>query len=199
LEDIKNYVPKMTEGVPQKEFYAKMMAGHYVPKDEGKEDMIQHIKTPERPHFIFSGKMWEIEEEFTFSPGDEYRTKITFEHIIKTPAFDEDFDICPDDKGIRLPNGECWTIIETVIVKIDDEFSDPIITMFKKNTGTMVGKDDGHSKNIPAMDTLSLPLYDIEKLVRVASNLDTRNRQKMVRFSPKFTEILKVINEETAK
>lgn len=154
--------------------------------------MMKKIKTPDRPYFLFAGKMWEIENEFKSISGDRHRSVITFEHITRTAMFDDDHKF---NGKMVVPNGEAWTIIETVIVTIDDEFADPEITLIQKNTGTMVDiKPQGRSRAIPAIEEFSLPLYHIEKLVREAIKIDTKNRTLRPALSPKFHKLLEDMN-----
>ena len=130
--------------------------------------MIRKIPTPDRPHFIFSGKMWEIEQKCKEIAGGRYRTFVTFEHINKTCVIDDEIGF---QESAKLPEGSAWTIIETVTVEIDDEFSEPVITMFKRNIGTIVNKRD-----MKEIETFSLPLYHIQKLVDEAKKMDMKNR-----------------------
>ncbi len=188
LEDIRNYKPRMTKGEDRKTFYARMMGaiitddkGNVIDDEgniidnKGKEDMIQTIPTPTRPHFIFSGKMWEIDNEFKLISGERLKTVITFEHIIKTGVIDDDLSF----KGsMELPAGSAWTITEKVSVEIDSEFSDPIVTMWKENAGTMVDKKE----NMKEIEPFSLPMYHIKKLVREAVKLDAQNRPKLATY-----------------
>lgn len=134
--------------------------------------MIQTIPTPERPHFIFDGKMWEIENKYNHLSGDRFRTTVTFEHIHKTAMIDEDLGF---NGSMGLPAGSALTITETVQISIDDEFDEPEITMYIKNTGSVVGKDR-KNRIITDIEPLSLPLFVIQKLARESVKMDCKNR-----------------------
>lgn len=137
--------------------------------------MIQTIKKPDRPYFIFDRKMWEIENELDSIHADEdYRTVVTFEHTYKTSIIDPDvgFDLKKLSEA-----GPAWIIAEIVEVSISGEYAGPIVTMWQKNTGTMVGKErEGSGRTIQEIDTISLPLFVIEKLVKEAVKIDVKNR-----------------------
>ena len=101
--------------------------------------------------------------------------------------------------GDTLPAGSIWTIIEMVSVEIFDEFDDPIVTMWKKNTGSMVGLNPRTGDELKEIEFFSLPFFIIQKLVREAEKLDAINRAKLVRFSPEFKKILKEMHEKTTR
>jgi len=175
LEDIRNYKPKMTEGMSQKEFYARM--GTNCLQDKGKEDMIQTIPAPTRPHFIFDRKMWEIENEYKAISEKSSCSKIIFENILKTTMIDPDIGFNEEHNAL--------TMTEVVRVMIRSQFDEPEITMFIKNTGTMVGKERDNGK-IKEIAPLSLPLFVIEKLVKVAVIIDKENRDAQDEFKDKL-------------
>jgi len=167
LEDIKNYVPEMTEGLEANDFMYRMQAGA-ASDDKGTKDMLQTIETPTRPHFLFDRKMWEIENEYKIISEEISYSKIIFESIFKTPIIDPDI-------GFNKPHN-ALTITQIVEVMIRGQFSEPEVTMFIKNTGTMVGKEPDNDK-LKEIEPLTVPLFVIEKLVKEAVKLDAKNRE----------------------
>jgi hypothetical protein len=130
--------------------------------------MIRTVETPKRPHFIFDGKMWEIENKFTSVSGERQRTKVKFEHICETMMIDQ-------DKGFNSgePVGSHWSYVETVTVQFDDDYDDPEITLYILNRGTIVSQG---KKN--KIENLTLPFFVVQKLVKEASKIDAKNRDK---------------------
>jgi len=109
--------------------------------------MIKKIPTPDRPHFIFGSKLWEIEDNSKKWAG-RISTEVTFESILEHPG------ITFDSKPIINK--------ETVVVRIDDSFIEPEISIYQKNGDTI--------------EPLSLPFYVIKKLVKEAEKIDMINR-----------------------
>lgn len=140
--------------------------------------MIQSFSIPDRPHFIFSGKMWEIRNIY-----DNTTTNIVFEHITKTGM------IAPDE-GFNGDNEGYWTFTEVVEAKISGDYDEPIISLYKQNSGTRVLKGD-----IKEIEPLGLPLFVIEKLVREAEKMHFENRRSHNYLTPK--EIRKEIQDNT--
>lgn len=152
--------------------------------------MIQTIPKPERPYFIFSGKMWEIENEFTPLKDDRSRTEIKFEHKCSTSMIDPDVGY---DLKKRSEAGPALTVYETVLIKINGVYDEPSISMYIRNTGTMVRKDE-----FKEIEPFSLPLYVIQKLVKEAEKIDKENRNEEP-FSPEFLKLIDEMNETISK
>lgn len=144
--------------------------------------MIQKIETPTRPHFLFDRKMWEIENEYKIISEDSSYSKIIFESIFETPIIDPDIGFNKQHNAL--------TITQIVEVKIRGQFDEPEVTMFVRNTGTMVGRELDDNSNIKEIEPLSVPLFVIEKLVKEAVKLDAKNRDGSFSASPEELEEL---------
>lgn len=138
-------------------------------------NFVQHVPTPKRPHFIFGKRMWEIESECIPILGGGLRTEVTFEHIFKTGTIDTDVASYEKGEGVC---GVALTIIETVFVSINGEFNEPKISIYTRNTGTMVEKDRGE-RTIKEIEPLGLENYIIQKLMHEAIKIDDRNRDNL--------------------
>ena len=130
--------------------------------------MMRVMPTPEGPHFIFDRKMWEIENSFIDTKDGRIISKIRFKHVIKTAIIDE------DEKFEMNSMGKALTINEAVGITIADDFAEPLIKMYIKNEGTLVGKD--RRRKIAEIEPLELPMFVIKKLVWEALKIDTKYR-----------------------
>jgi hypothetical protein len=135
--------------------------------------MMQVLPTPEGPHFIYGGKMWEIESCFTKCDDGRILSKIRFKHVVQTGIIDQDEKFEMSTYG----TGKALTRNEAVDIFISDEFAEPSIKMYIKNEGTLVGKERG--RNIDEIEPLELPLHVIQKLVWEAKVLDTKHRNSL--------------------
>ena len=155
--------------------------------------MYKRVKTPERPHFIFEGKMWEIENEYRLIAGKRYQTTVLFESIDKTSLVDPDIGF---KDSAELPEGSCLTVTKKIYVRIGDEFSEPEIHMYRFNTGSIIGKDRGMSP-IREIEPLALSFNTIQKFVKEAEKMDAKNRQYSdSRLSPEYIEVAEQIENE---
>ena len=158
--------------------------------------MLRSIPTPERPHFIFGGKLWEIENKHEETVNGLYTT-VKFEHVCKTCLHDQDLSM---EEMLKQPEGAALTIYETVVIKIDGEYSEPTVSIYKRNKGTMVGKKIGKSSpTIKEIEPFTLSINSIQKLVKEAEKIDMRNRQKTINLSPEYLEMVRDIETETAE
>ena len=129
--------------------------------------MLQVSEAPEKPHFYFNNKCWEIDNEIN-SNSEGLASYIVFTNTTKTSIVDPDI-------GFNVKHN-ALTITDTVHVKIHGEFDDPEIRIFTRNTGTLVGKERDGGEIIQEVSPLSIPLFVVNKLVKEAIKLDAKNR-----------------------
>lgn len=149
--------------------------------------MMQSRPTPNGPYFIFGNKTWEIENKFdSIHAGEDYRTKVTFGHIVNTCEIAPEKGLALDGDGlIKIEDGKYHTYMETVKVSISGEYGEPEVSTYRLNKGLKVER-----KLLPRLGTFSLPMYVIEKLVKEAIKIDAKNR-----LSVKFQQLLEEMHD----